>query len=79
MLKLLPILNVQKILLYADFTGSTSSFLKYVNENQSGEFIVLTEMYIYSSNEKLIVSKFYDCPFIDKAGCTLCNFVLKCS
>lgn len=64
----------ENLLAYADFTGSTSALLKYVGENQGGEFIVLTELHIIHQMKKINPSaKFYDCPFIDKAGCSLCN------
>ncbi|MBU6339116.1 MAG: quinolinate synthase NadA [Rickettsiales bacterium] len=62
------------LLAYAHHIGSTSSLLKFVTDNQGGEFIVLTEAGIIHQmklNNK--TAKFYDCPFVDAAGCTLCN------
>jgi quinolinate synthase len=64
----------QELLKYANHIGSTSSLLNYVENNQGGEFIVLTEPHIiHKMKQKNPSAKFYDCPFIDKAGCTLCN------
>lgn len=64
----------ESLLAYADHVGSTSSLLKFTADNQGGEFIVLTEMrIIHQMQQKNPSGKFYDCPFIDKAGCTLCN------
>lgn len=64
----------ESLLSYAHHIGSTSSLLKYVEENQGAEFIVLTEMGIVHQMKKLNkTAKFYDCPFVDAAGCTLCN------
>ena len=64
----------EKFLEYAHHIGSTSSLLKFVEQNQGQEFIVLTEPHIiHQMKLKNPTGKFYDCPFIDKAGCTLCN------
>lgn len=64
----------ESLLAHAQHIGSTSSLLKFVEENQGGEFIVLTEPHIiYQMKIKNPTGKFYDCPFIDRAGCTLCN------
>jgi quinolinate synthase len=64
----------QELLKYAHHIGSTSSLLNYVENNQGGEFIVLTEPHIiHKMQQKNPSAKFFDCPFIDKAGCTLCN------
>ncbi len=64
----------QSLLSYASHVGSTSSLLKFTEENQGGEFIVLTELHIIHQMQKRNRSaKFYDCPSLDKAGCTLCN------
>lgn len=64
----------QTLLSYAHHVGSTSSLLKFVQENQGGEFIVLTEPHIiHQMQQKNPSAKFYDCPSLDKAGCTLCN------
>lgn len=64
----------QELLAHAHHVGSTSSLLKFAKDNQGGEFIVLTEPHIiHQMQQKNSSAKFYDCPFIDKAGCTLCN------
>ncbi len=62
------------LLEYAKHIGSTSSLLKYVEERDGNEFIVLTEpgilhqMYAKSPN-----SKFYDVPSLSTPGCTSCS------
>lgn len=64
----------QNLLAHAEHIGSTSSLLKFAKDNQGGEFIVLTEPHIiHQMKMKNPTGKFYDCPFIDSAGCTLCN------
>ena len=64
----------ENLLDHAHHIGSTSSLLKFVTENQGQEFIVLTEPHIiHQMKQKNPTAKFYDCPFVDKAGCTLCN------
>lgn len=64
----------ENLLNHADFIGSTSALLKFVEQNQKGEFIVLTEPHIiHQMKQKNPQAKFYDCPFIDQSGCTLCN------
>ena len=64
----------ENLLSYANHIGSTSSLLKFSTENQGGKFIVLTEpMIIHQMRLKNPRGKFYDCPFVDKAGCSLCN------
>lgn len=64
----------ETLLLHAHHIGSTSSLLKFSEENQGDEFIVLTEPHIiHQMKIKNPTGKFYDCPFIDRAGCTLCN------
>jgi len=64
----------QTLLSYANHIGSTSSLLKYTKDYQGEEFIVLTEpMIIHQMKQNNPSGKFYDCPFVDKAGCTLCN------
>ena len=64
----------ENLLEYATHIGSTSSLLKFVENNQGDEFIVLTEPHIiHQMKQKNPTAKFYDCPFIDKAGCSLCN------
>ncbi|MDX2083256.1 MAG: quinolinate synthase NadA [Rickettsiales bacterium] len=64
----------QNLLSYANHIGSTSSLLKFVEDHQGAEFIVLTEPHmIHQMRQKNKTAQFYDCSFIDKAGCTLCN------
>lgn len=64
----------QNLLNHAFHIGSTSSLLNFVRQNQGEEFIVLTEPGIIHQMKKSNPdAKFYDCPFIDKAGCALCN------
>ena len=64
----------ESLLNYADHIGSTSSLINFTQQNQGAEFIVLTEpRIIHQMKQKNPSGKFYDCPFVDKAGCTLCN------
>lgn len=64
----------EAILNYAEHIGSTSSLLKYAEENSPSEFIVLTEPGIMHQMKKRSPnSKFYDVPGINESGCTLCN------
>lgn len=64
----------ENLLAYADHIGSTSSLMKFVENHQGEEFIVLTEpKIIHQMQIKNPTAKFYDCPFVDKAGCVLCN------
>ena len=64
----------EALLSYAHHVGSTSSLVNFVEQNQGAEFIVLTELnIIHQMKQKNPTAKFYDCPFVDKAGCTLCN------
>jgi len=64
----------ESLLEYADHIGSTSSLLNFVSQNQNQEFIVLTEPHIIHQMKKInSSSKFYECNFIDKAGCSICN------
>ena len=64
----------ENLLNYAHHIGSTSSLLKFVGENQDKEFIVLTEPHIIHQMNKINPQgKFYDCQFINQAGCSACN------
>jgi quinolinate synthase len=64
----------ESLLAHAHHVGSTSALLKFSEENQGGEFIILTEPHIiHQMQRRNPTGKFYDCPFVDKAGCTLCN------
>lgn len=64
----------ENLLSYAHHIGSTSSLLNFSTENQGGEFIVLTEpSIIHQMKQRNPSAKFYDCPFVDQSGCTICN------
>lgn len=64
----------ENLLMHAHHIGSTSSLINFSAQHQGGEFIVLTEPHIiHQMQQKNLSAKFYDCPFVDKAGCTLCN------
>jgi quinolinate synthase len=64
----------ENLLVHANHVGSTSSLLNFVANNQGAEFIVLTEPHIiHQMQQRNKSAKFYDCPFVDKAGCSLCN------
>lgn len=64
----------ENLLMHAHHIGSTSSLIQFAQQNQGGEFIVLTEPHIiHQMRQKNPSAKFYDCPFVDKAGCSLCN------
>lgn len=64
----------ENLLNHAHHIGSTSSLLKFASDNPGAEFIVLTEPHIiYQMKQKNPTGKFYECTFIDKVGCTLCN------
>ena len=64
----------ESLLAHANHIGSTSSLLKYVEDHQGAEFIVLTEpRMIHQMKQKNPTGIFHDCPFVDAAGCTLCN------
>lgn len=64
----------ESLLAHAHHVGSTSSLLKFVEDRPGGEFIILTEAgIIHQMRQKNPTGKFYDCPFVDAAGCTLCN------
>ena len=64
----------ESLLSHANHIGSTSSLLKFVADNQGAEFIVLTEPHmIHQMRQKNPSAKFYDCPFVNAAGCNSCN------
>lgn len=64
----------QNLLSYANHIGSTSSLLEFSAKNPGAEFIVLTEPHIiHQMKLRNPTAKFYDCSFVDKVGCTLCN------
>lgn len=64
----------QNLLAHAHHIGSTSSLLQFTKNHQGAEFIVLTEPHIiHRMRQSNPNATFYDCPFVDKAGCTLCN------
>ncbi len=62
------------LLEYANHVGSTSSLLKYTEDRNGGEFIVLTEPgIIHQMHQKSPDSTFHDVPSINQAGCTSCS------
>ncbi|KAJ6645022.1 Quinolinate synthase [Pseudolycoriella hygida] len=63
------------LLRYADYVGSTSALLKYVETcNNSKEFIVLTEPgIIHQMQIKRPDSEFHEVPSINQAGCSSCS------
>ncbi len=64
----------EHLLKYAHHIGSTSSLINFTVKNQGEEFIVLTEPnIIHQMKQKNPTGIFYDCKFIDKSGCSLCN------
>ncbi len=64
----------EALLEYANHIGSTSSLIEFTKKNQGLEFIVLTEPHIIHQMKKVNpLGKFYDCPFINTAGCSSCN------
>ncbi len=64
----------EALLEYANHIGSTSSLIDFTKKNQGLEFIVLTEPHIIHQMKKVNpLGKFYDCPFINTAGCSSCN------
>ncbi len=64
----------ENLLAHAHHIGSTSSLINFATKSEGGEFIVLTEPHIiHQMQQKNPSAQFYDCPFVDKAGCTLCN------
>jgi quinolinate synthase len=64
----------ENLLNYANHIGSTSSLIKFATQKPGGEFIVLTEPHIlHQMRLKNPSGLFYECSFIDQAGCTLCN------
>lgn len=62
------------LLHYADHIGSTSSLLKYVENNKGEDFIVLTEPGIIHQMYKISPGgNFYDVPSLNESGCTSCS------
>jgi quinolinate synthase len=62
------------LLEYADHIGSTSSLINYVQENNGGEFIVLTEPGIIHQMHKVSPNSiFHDVPSLGKSGCSSCS------
>ena len=58
---------------YSDFIGSTSKLLKYIQESNVKEFIVLTEPGIIHQMRKKEPSKiFIDVPGLDGCSCNSC-------
>lgn len=64
----------ETLLNYADFIGSTTSLLRYVEARKGAEFIVLTEPGIlHQMKLKSPRSVFFDVPGMGEAGCVACN------
>lgn len=64
----------EHLLNHAEHVGSTSSLLKYTQDKQGAEFIVLTELGILHQMKKLSPSStFYDVPGINDGACVSCN------
>jgi quinolinate synthase len=66
----------ETLLRHADHIGSTSSLLKFTENNAGSEFIVLTESGIIHQMKKISPnSQFYDVPSIDteEGSCASCN------
>jgi quinolinate synthase len=62
------------LLEYANHVGSTSSLIKYVEQRDGEEFIVLTEPHIiHQMYKRAPNSRFYDVPSISQSGCTMCS------
>ena len=64
----------EALLNYADHIGSTSSLIKFVENNPASEFIVLTELGIIHQMRKISPdSVFYDVPGTSDGACATCN------
>ncbi len=64
----------EHLLDYASHVGSTSSLLKYTEDNPGSEFIVLTELGILHQMKKRSPgSTFYDVPGVNDGACVSCN------
>lgn len=64
----------ENLLNYAHYIGSTSLLIKFTEEHQGEEFIVLTEPnIIYQMKLANPTGIFHDCKFIDESGCAHCN------
>lgn len=64
----------ENLIHYSDYVGSTSSLLKFAEENDGGEFIILTEPgIIHQMKKRAPNSKFYDVPSLGSSGCTSCS------
>ncbi|WP_193742722.1 MULTISPECIES: quinolinate synthase NadA [unclassified Prochlorococcus] len=77
----------QELLEYADFIGSTSKLLAYVQNNHTKTYIVLTEPgIIYQMQKREPAKTFIDVPNLDGCSCNICPYmrlntiekVLKC-
>ncbi len=66
----------QNLLDLSDFIGSTSKLLKYIQSDNSNEFIVLTEPgIIHQMKLKEPNKKFFDVPGIDNCSCNECPYM----
>jgi len=65
-------------LMYANFIGSTSSLLKYVQENPAEKFIVATEPGIIHQMKKVCPGKiFIEAPMSEGCSCNVCPHMKK--
>jgi quinolinate synthase len=65
---------IESLLNYADHIGSTSSLINYVKDNNTYDFIVLTEPGIIHQMKKVAPSSnFYDVPSVGDVGCVNCS------
>jgi quinolinate synthase len=66
----------ESLLNRADFIGSTSALLKFVEENSAQEFIVATEEgIIYQMQKKCPQKKFYAAPPLENCACNQCPYM----
>ncbi len=64
----------EHLLGYADHIGSTSSLLNYVEKNDGGEFIILTESHIIHQMRKLAPNSiFHNVEGMEEGACSICN------
>lgn len=64
----------ESLLNYAEYIGSTSKLIKFAEENQGDEFIVLTEPgIIHRMKQTSPASTFYDVPGVGDGACASCN------
>jgi len=65
-------------LMYANFIGSTSSLLKYVQDSPADKFIVATELGIIHQMKKVCPGKiFIEAPMSEGCSCNVCPYMKK--